>query len=54
MIDVGHFLPLAFEDWFRTQGSRPGAPRRASLLLVDDFPFFRNMLAPVLRRRATR
>ena len=48
IIDVGHFLPLAFEDWFR----RKEQPRRAAprtLLLVDDSPFFRNMLTPVLK-----
>ena len=48
IIDVGHFLPLAFEDWFR----RKEAPARAkpqAVLLVDDSPFFRNMLMPVLQ-----
>ncbi len=48
IIDVGHFLPLAFEDWFRNKDrSKRAAPR--SLLLIDDSPFFRNMLAPVLQ-----
>jgi two-component system chemotaxis sensor kinase CheA len=48
IIDVGHFLPLAFEDWFRRkEQSVPVA--RPSLLLIDDSPFFRNMLAPVLQ-----
>ena len=48
IIDVGHFLPLAFEDWFRNkEPSRRARPR--SLLLIDDSPFFRNMLTPVLQ-----
>ena len=48
IIDVGHFLPLAFEDWFRSKDqAKRAAPR--SLLLIDDSPFFRNMLAPVLQ-----
>ena len=48
IIDVGHFLPLAFEDWFRRR--EPSAARQArSVLLVDDSAFFRNMLAPVLK-----
>ncbi len=48
IIDVGHFLPLAFEDWFRKKDqAKRAAPR--SLLLIDDSPFFRNMLAPVLQ-----
>ena len=48
IIDIGHFLPLAFEDWFRRKEMRP-AGDRASVLLVDDSAFFRNMLAPVLK-----
>ena len=48
IIDVGHFLPLAFEDWFRRKEQKVAARRRA-VLLVDDSPFFRNMLAPVLQ-----
>ena len=48
IIDVGHFLPLAFEDWFRNKDqTKRAAPR--SLLLIDDSPFFRNMLSPVLQ-----
>src|SRR5665213_93557 len=48
IIDVGHFLPLAFEDWFRRK-DQASNERRASVLLIDDSPFFRNMLAPVLQ-----
>ena len=47
IIDVGHFLPLAFEDWFRGK-EQPARSAPRSLLLVDDSPFFRNMLTPVL------
>ena len=48
IVDVGHFLPLAFADWFHRK-EHPAKPRRRSLLLIDDSPFFRNMLAPVLQ-----
>jgi two-component system chemotaxis sensor kinase CheA len=48
IIDVGHFLPLAFEDWFRRK-LQPGHARARSVLLIDDSPFFRNMLTPVLQ-----
>ena len=48
IIDVGHFLPLAFEDWFRRKEHATSA-RPRSLLLIDDLPFFRNMLTPVLQ-----
>ena len=48
IIDVAHFLTLAFEDWFaRADQQRDGAQEKR-LLLVDDSPFFRNMLAPLL------
>jgi two-component system chemotaxis sensor kinase CheA len=48
IIDVGHFLPLAFADWFHGKDKAADA-RTRSVLLVDDSPFFRNMLAPVLQ-----
>jgi two-component system, chemotaxis family, sensor kinase CheA len=48
IIDVGHFLPLAFEDWFRRKDMRVEALTR-TLLFVDDSAFFRNMLSPVLK-----
>jgi len=48
VIDVGYFLPLAFQDWFRRNDAQvSGGPK--SLLLVDDSAFFRNMLGPVLK-----
>ena len=48
IVDVAHYLPLAFADWFRR---RRGATELAmrKILLVDDSAFFRGMLAPVLR-----
>jgi two-component system, chemotaxis family, sensor kinase CheA len=48
VIDIAHFLPIAFADW-RHWKERPadGAMRR--VLLIDDAPFFRNMLAPVVK-----
>jgi two-component system chemotaxis sensor kinase CheA len=48
IIDVGHFLPLAFEDWFRRK-EQTSQRRNSSVLLIDDSPFFRNMLTPVLQ-----
>ncbi len=48
IVDVGHYLPLAFTDWFH---SRTGMAERMKphVLLVDNSAFFRNMLIPVLR-----
>jgi two-component system, chemotaxis family, sensor kinase CheA len=48
VIDVGHFLPMAFADWFSRKEMRPSSQTQ-SVLLVDDSAFFRNMLAPVLK-----
>jgi two-component system, chemotaxis family, sensor kinase CheA len=48
VIDVGHFLPMAFSDWFTRKEMRPSLASQ-SVLLVDDSAFFRNMLAPVLK-----
>jgi two-component system chemotaxis sensor kinase CheA len=48
VVDVGHFLPLAYADWFRRR-EMDAEQKRRTLLLVDDSPFFRNMLTPVLK-----
>ncbi|HEX3938212.1 MAG TPA: hybrid sensor histidine kinase/response regulator [Xanthobacteraceae bacterium] len=48
IVDVGHFLPQAFEDWFRHRGAaKTDGARR--ILLVDDSPFFRDMLVPLIK-----
>lgn len=52
VIDVGHYLGRSNEDWFSNEGQ--AASNKASLsgqrvLLVDDSPFFRNMLEPMLK-----
>ena len=48
ILDVGHFLPLAYEDWFLRKDVRVDDSAR-TLLLVDNSAFFRNMLTPVLK-----
>ncbi|MEH6474224.1 MAG: chemotaxis protein CheW [Sneathiella sp.] len=50
IIDVGYYLQKCFGDWFSTGetaafGSESSSQR---VLLVDDSPFFRNMLVPLL------
>jgi len=45
IVDVGHFLTQAFTDWFEITNTQSLA-RHA--LLVDDSPFFRNLVAPLL------
>ncbi len=49
IIDAGYFLTQAFRDWFDVdthESFGEGAANR--VLLVDDSPFFRNLLAPLL------
>lgn len=48
LLDVGYFLPLAFEDWFHRKEMKQEALTR-NLLFIDDSSFFRNMLTPVLK-----
>jgi len=48
IVDVAHFLPQAFEDWFRRRDGATAGPTR-TILLVDDSPFFRDMLAPLIK-----
>jgi two-component system chemotaxis sensor kinase CheA len=47
VIDIGHYLPLAFDDWQDWRERRVDSARHR-VLLVDDSQFFRNMLAPLL------
>ena len=48
VIDAGYYLTQAFGDWFRHNDGAEIGESHKSLLLVDDSPFFRNMLAPLL------
>jgi two-component system chemotaxis sensor kinase CheA len=47
IVDVGHFLPQAFADWFRRHDA--AAPAARTVLLVDDSAFFRDLLAPLIK-----
>lgn len=46
VLDVGHFLPMAFSDWFARKEQASRSRRR--LLYAEDSGFFRNMIMPVL------
>lgn len=52
IIDVGSFLKSAYKDWFKDHGEddfdREDMKRLRRVLIVDDSPFFRNMLTPLL------
>jgi len=48
IIDIGHFLPQAYADWFHRRDARP-APLTRNIMLVDDSAFFRDLLAPLIK-----
>ncbi len=48
VLDVGHYLPMAFEDWFERKDVSLSSSA-TKILFVDDSAFFRNMITPVLR-----
>jgi two-component system chemotaxis sensor kinase CheA len=48
IIDIGHYLPQAFADWFLRR-DRPTARVTRKVLLVDDSAFFRDLLAPLIK-----
>jgi two-component system chemotaxis sensor kinase CheA len=49
VVDASHYLTQAFGDWFTaTVTPANGDSGRRRVLLVDDSPFFRNLLLPLL------
>ena len=49
VVDAGYYLTKAFPDWFGGSGaSSSNMISGKKALLVDDSPFFRNLLAPLL------
>jgi len=48
IIDISHYLPMAFDDWF-TRGDTKDEKKARKLLFVDSSEFFRNMLTPIMQ-----
>ena len=49
IVDVGYYLSRSFRDWFGGEARESFGDRgRNRILLVDDSPFFRNLLSPLL------
>ena len=48
VIDAGFFLTQAYKDWFGNADEALGDDEVKRVLLVDDSPFFRNLLSPLL------
>lgn len=52
IIDIRHYLTIAFGDWFSSiDRSLETLKDKPSLLLVDDSTFFRNLMIPLLSAR---
>ncbi len=49
LIDVAHYLPMAYPDWLQGSASTRGTDREPHVLLIDSSDFFREMLVPVLK-----
>jgi len=48
VIDAGYYLTQAYKDWFGSSREAYEEERLQRVLLVDDSPFFRNLLTPLL------
>jgi len=48
IVDISHYLPLAFDDWF-THSDSADDKRVRKLLFVEESEFFRNMLTPIMQ-----
>ncbi|NNG05999.1 MAG: response regulator [Inquilinus sp.] len=48
VIDSGYYLTKANRDWFRTSSEPSTRTHQRRVLLVDDSPFFLNMITPIL------
>jgi two-component system chemotaxis sensor kinase CheA len=49
IVDTGHYLSQAYQDWFGSRENTDfGEEKTQKVLLVDDSPFFRNLLTPLL------
>ncbi len=48
VIDAGYYLTQAFREWFGSEGPLSETESGKRILLVDDSPFFRNLLSPLL------
>lgn len=52
VVDIGHFIQSSNKDWFKRHGDEAfghESTQGRKVLLVDDSPFFRNMLTPLLK-----
>lgn len=48
LIDTAHYLTRLHSDWFSAGATK--APSNNSILVVDDSPFFRHLLSPLLQQ----
>jgi len=49
VVDVFDVIKRAVPDWFSKPAGKNGESKRQSILFVEDAPFFRNLVVPVLQ-----
>lgn len=52
VVDIGHYIRSTDKNWFKNHGDEAYGQQSTQgrrVLLVDDSPFFRNMLTPLLK-----
>jgi two-component system chemotaxis sensor kinase CheA len=50
VLDVGYYLNFAHGDWFGSAGKTTAfEQQKTKILFVDDSPFFRNLVSPLLK-----
>ncbi len=52
VVDIGHYIRSTDKNWFKNHGEEAfgqASTQGRKVLLVDDSPFFRNMLTPLLK-----
>ena len=49
VVDVFDVIKRAVPDWFSKSASADGESKRKSIVFVEDAPFFRNLVVPVLQ-----
>ena len=49
VLDIAHFLNLAYGDWYNGHATDSPTKPKPRILLVDDSQFFRNLVEPLLK-----
>jgi two-component system chemotaxis sensor kinase CheA len=48
LLDIGHFFAQHFKDWHKAEAEKESDQSATHVLLIDDSPFFRKFMKPIL------